>query len=79
MCLISFLAVGFVGLLDWYGEAAVQRMKDRQGIVYIKILANLSQATMAEKNLTFLFLKYCSFRCNHGSSFLIACSSTFLY
>jgi len=31
MCMLSFVAVGFVGILDWYGEAAVQRLRERQG------------------------------------------------
>jgi hypothetical protein len=37
MCLLSFLAVGFVGLLDWYGEAAVQRRKERLGLYFVTL------------------------------------------
>jgi len=32
MCLVSFCACGFVALLDWYGEAAVRRRKERSGM-----------------------------------------------
>eukprot|EP01126_Amoeba_proteus_P029551 TRINITY_DN2915_c0_g1_i7.p1 TRINITY_DN2915_c0_g1~~TRINITY_DN2915_c0_g1_i7.p1 ORF type:complete len:410 (+),score=32.05 TRINITY_DN2915_c0_g1_i7:206-1435(+) len=32
MCMMSFLAVGFVSLLDWYGEAAVRVRQERQGL-----------------------------------------------
>jgi nitrate/nitrite transporter NarK len=43
MCLLSFLAVGFVGLLDWYGEAAVQRRKERLGEMGAEPEVSLSQ------------------------------------
>jgi len=32
MCLMSFCACGFVALLDWYGEEAVRRRKERSGM-----------------------------------------------